>query len=116
MRKGKFGLIPLLVAVFAANVSASYAQDRIAGAVVGAGASAGAAAGATAGATVTVIDRRLEMLATTPQIYPNPVSIYGHQTYAVATPMSSPLDNYYSGAVLRPRGNLNCWYGNGYDW
>jgi hypothetical protein len=42
-------------------------------------------------------------------------SMYGSSTYTTATPFRSRADDYYSGAHTRPR-NLNCWFGNGYDW
>jgi hypothetical protein len=46
---------------------------------------------------------------------PSTRPLYGHPSYAVATPFPTACDNYYSGANSRPA-RLTDWYGNGYNW
>jgi hypothetical protein len=60
-------------------------------------------------------DARMQLVVDSGTPSPPPVAIYGRPSRARGTPMSSPLDNYYSGAYLRPH-DLDHWYGNGYNY
>ncbi|HEY9790742.1 MAG TPA: hypothetical protein V6D22_10110 [Candidatus Obscuribacterales bacterium] len=60
-------------------------------------------------------DKRLEQAAETCYPVPDQLALYGPPGRELGTPFPTPMDNYYSGANSRP-GNLDNWYGNGYNW
>ena len=65
--------------------------------------------------TATAASSSATCAVTMPQPVPSPLALYGRPGDKTASPISWPSDNYYSGALTRP-GNLDCWYGNGYNW